>query len=386
MGFEVAIWRGISVFRVLSLLYAAALVVRWAELLAYPVWAGAVVAVMVVWTGIATYAYARPDWRRWPLLVADLAITYSCMLATGLVAGDDYLAAGAPPLTSAWVACPVLAWAVLGGRRWVFVLAFGYLAAEVVIRGGLQGGMGDMFRFGIGQAIISGVVLILLSGYAVGYMATIAAEVEERLARAVELEARTRERERLARSIHDSVLQVLAMVQRRSDELGGEAVELGRMAGEQESALRSLIGMANGPQAGTGQEVDLRERLEPCATPTVTVSVPATEVPMDPHVAEEVDAAVRAALANIKAHCPDGTRAWILVEDAGNEVLVTVRDDGPGMPEGRVAAAEADGRLGVAQSIKGRIRDLGGEVAITSSLGMGTEVELRTPRRPVSRG
>ena len=49
------------------------------------------------------------------------------------------------------------------------------------------------------------------------------------------------ERARLARAVHDGVLQVLALIQRRGRELGGESAELGRMAGEQESALRALI-------------------------------------------------------------------------------------------------------------------------------------------------
>ena len=52
---------------------------------------------------------------------------------------------------------------------------------------------------------------------------------------------RPSERARLARAVHDGVLQVLALVQRRGAELGGEAAELGRLAGEQEAALRALI-------------------------------------------------------------------------------------------------------------------------------------------------
>ena len=49
------------------------------------------------------------------------------------------------------------------------------------------------------------------------------------------------ERARLARAVHDGVLQVLALVQRRGTELGGDLAELGRVAGEQEMRLRSLI-------------------------------------------------------------------------------------------------------------------------------------------------
>jgi signal transduction histidine kinase len=70
----------------------------------------------------------------------------------------------------------------------------------------------------------------------------------------------------------------------------------------------------------------------------------------------------------------------VLIDDEGAAVGVTVRDDGPGIPEGRLAEAAADGRLGVSQSIHGRIRDLGGSVSLTSAAGAGTEVRLRVPR------
>jgi hypothetical protein len=62
---------------------------------------------------------------------------------------------------------------------------------------------------------VNGTVLLLLAGVVIGYMATLTTDAERRLQRATELEAATRERERLARGIHDSVLQVLALVQRR---------------------------------------------------------------------------------------------------------------------------------------------------------------------------
>ena len=88
--------------------------------------------------------------------------------------------------------------------------------------------------------------------------------------------------------------------------------------------------------------------------------------------------AVGAAVDNARTH--GGTDAWLLVEDEPDGVTVTVRDDGPGIPEGRLVQAARDGRLGVAQSICGRVRDLGGTVDVHSAPGQGTEVELRVPR------
>jgi signal transduction histidine kinase len=61
-------------------------------------------------------------------------------------------------------------------------------------------------------------------------------------------------------------------------------------------------------------------------------------------------------------------------------VTVSVRDDGAGFGEGRLAMAAAEGRLGVSHSIVGRIREVGGTASLTSSPGLGTEVELRVSR------
>src|SRR6266508_6843425 len=51
-------------------------------------------------------------------------------------------------------------------------------------------------------------VLLVLAGIAVGHVARLNVDASVRLERAIELEAATRERDRLARGIHDSVLQV----------------------------------------------------------------------------------------------------------------------------------------------------------------------------------
>jgi signal transduction histidine kinase len=190
---------------------------------------------------------------------------------------------------------------------------------------------------------------------------------------------------------------VLALVQRRGAELGGEAAELGRLAGAQETALRALVGVGPGvgPGAGSGDrpggrpgdgpagDADLRAVLNPYASASVSLATPAHPVPLPAAVAGELALAVGAALANVAQHCPAGTRAWVLVEAEAAEVTVTVRDDGPGIPPGRLDQAASDGRLGVAQSIRGRVRDLGGSVAISSAPGQGTEVELRVPRTAV---
>ncbi|MCP3784389.1 DUF5931 domain-containing protein [Micromonospora sp. A3M-1-15] len=365
-GLEVPLWRSIAVFRFASLAYVGALVLRDAHRYAHPVAAGGVLLGMLAWTGVTTAGYGRPAGRRWPLLLADLGVVLAIMLATPWVIGRAALSSGVPTLTVAWLAGPVLAWAVSGGRR------RGAVAALVL------GGADLATRERIGQSSLTGVILLLLAGVVVGHVARLAVEAEARLQRAVELEAATRERERLARDIHDSVLQVLALVRRRGADLDGEAAELARLAGEQEAALRALIGRARAAPDGAGDARDLRDLLDRYASTSVQVAAPATPVPLPGRVAGELAAAVGAALDNVTRHA--GGRAWVLIEDEGETVTVSVRDEGPGIPDGRLAEAAAQGRLGVAQSIRGRVADLGGEVRILSAPGTGTEIELTVPR------
>jgi signal transduction histidine kinase len=330
----------------------------------------AVVAGMGAWTAFATWAYAAPSRRRWPLLTADLAVAAAALFASVLVIDPGWLARGAPTLPMAWVAAPVLAFAVAWGRRWATVAALVLSTVDGLVRGFDN------------DVVVNGLVLLLLAGLVVGYLNTIAATAERRMQEATKLEAANRERERLARGIHDSVLQALTFIQRRGSELGGPAAELGRLAGEQSTVLRTLVGAGPAESAGPGQAstVDLRALLRPYGSPLVSVAVPATAVPLPAAMAGEVRAAVVAALSNVDAHAQTDGRAHVLVEDEGHTVTVTVRDDGVGLAPDRLAEAEAAGRLGVAQSIRGRIRDVAGTVTITSRPGAGTEVELRVPR------
>ncbi|WFE42197.1 DUF5931 domain-containing protein [Micromonospora sp. WMMD998] len=365
-GLEGPLWRSLAVFRFASLAYVGVLVLRDGGQYAHPVAAGGVLLGMLAWSGVTTAGYRRPAGRRRPLLLADLLVVLAIILATPWVVGRPALAAGVPVLTSAWIGGPVLAWAVAGGRRWGTVAALVLGAADLATRDPIN------------PSAFTGAILLLLAGVVVGHVARLAVEAEARLQRAVELEAATRERERLARDIHDSVLQVLSLVRRRGADLDGEAAELARLAGEQEAALRSLIGRAGAAPERGGDNRDLRDLLDRYASGQVQVAAPATPVPLPARAAGELAAAVGAALDNVTRHA--GGRAWVLIEDEEETVTVSVRDEGPGIPDGRLAEAAAQGRLGVAQSIRGRVADLGGDVRIVSAPGAGTEIELTVPR------
>lgn len=358
MRLDTALWRALAVYRLAALLYAAASMVAFSDTYARPLLGWAVLAAMAIWTAAAAVLYSRPARRGWPLLALDLAVTVAALVSSVLVLERDRILAGDPTLTVSWAAAPVIAWAVHAGWRGGAAAALGVGAGVLVERGGAS------------QATVNSLVLLLLVGTVVGYVVTLARDAEVAYASAVQLQAAAAERERLSRSVHDGVLQALALVSRRSDD-----PELAALAAEQESSLRALV--AGPAVAAPIGEADLRPLLPSGAD--LHVAAPASPVLLPTSVARELAAAVAAAVDNARAHA--GGPVWLLVEDEPEGVTVTVRDDGPGIPAGRLEQAEAEGRLGVAQSIRGRVADLGGTVLVESPPGQGTEVELHVPRR-----
>jgi signal transduction histidine kinase len=392
MSVEQPLWSALTAYRVLTMGYALALYVHAYDAYTRPLGAGAYLAVLALWTLATVRRVSSAERCTPPFLAVELAVALTGILLTPVVDTQARIDAGGPTLPSIWTAGAVLGFAIKKGWRWAAGASLLVGAANVVAAGGFA------------QDTVHNVLLVCIASIAIGYVVEVARASERTLARALQIEAATRERERLARDIHDSVLQVLAMVQRRGAAIGGEAAELGRLAGEQEAALRTLVSSGvvpevPAPRAAAGSpssssaavpppeedgSCDVRALLSAYAGSRVSFAEPGAPVPLPAAAARELTAAVGAALDNVRRHArgPSGeeARAWILLEDEPDAVVVTVRDDGPGIPPGRLEDAEAEGRMGVALSIRGRLRDLGGDAELVSVPGQGTEVELRVPK------
>ena len=360
----VPLWRAVVAFRLLSL---AAAVGGW--LLTrdeYPGTAAPVtlLVLMALWTAVSGVAYSQRAGRGTRTAVVDLGVTVALLAGVLTTQSREALAAGAPVLTSLWVAGPAFALALARGRDGGLAGALVLWAAVTALRGRI----GDQELFNL--------VLFVVSAVVVGYAATTTRRATLALQEATATAAAAAERERLSRSIHDGVLQVLAAVRRRGEQIGGEAADLARLAAEQAVALRALMTAAPTTAAG---RTDLAATLRLLATPRVQVVTPAGPVRLPTRVADDLAAVVREALANVEAHAGEQARAWVTVEEQDDAVLVTVRDDGAGIAPGRLAAAAGDGHRGVSHSIRGRVHDLGGRVELRTSPGAGTEWELTVP-------
>lgn len=369
---EDTMFRALAVLRVLVLLNMLGLnAYRWKTSFDRPGAAFVALAAITAWTGFALWAYDDPRRRRPPLLVADLVVTLAAILVTPYVKVPHVHAT----LPGFWVMGAVLAWALHWHWR-------GGLAAAAAVT------LADLsVRVEVVQTTYSNIFLLILGGLVVGYCTGLLKEMAAARDEAEREAAVAAERARLARAVHDGVLQVLSLVQRRGLEIGGDAAELGRLAGEQEHALRALVQggsvrpPSTAPSAGqpVGQGADLVAALSALQSRTVTVSAPADQVVLPSDVVDELVAVVRACLDNVARHVGEEAPAWVLVEDLDGSVVVSVRDEGPGIPDGRLDEACAEGRLGVSESICGRMDDLGGTAKLVSIPGQGTEWELTVP-------
>jgi len=362
------LWRAAVILRVLTLLFALGVI--------YYHWSGyqrnwlALVmgAAMTLWTVAIAYRYLHPNDRNlMAFSIVDLVICCAIMTSSRWVLTQAQLDGPAVPLVpTVWVTGVVAAGAIRGGA----------------IGGTVFGAVVAAFNYGVrgyvNTDLTRDLMLLVGIGFVLGLAATAQRRSAERLAEALRVEAATAERERLARSIHDGVLQVLARVRRRGAELGGEAAELATLAGQQEVALRALVSSA--PAASEDGMADLGARLKVLETDRVAVSVPATPVLVAAVSATELTAAVREALINVEKHAGPAAKAWVLIEDLGSEIVVSVRDDGVGIEPGRVAEAEREGRMGIAGSLRGRVAGLGGTVNLETAPGEGVEWEIRVPR------
>ncbi|MGW5308757.1 MacS family sensor histidine kinase [Nocardia thailandica] len=369
------LWRAAQAFRLVTLLYAVGQQIASVPYYENQRLSWVLVAVMAIWSGVSAlllsqwyFPAAAARIRGW-VVVGDQVVTIALIASTRLVADYDWYHGHQTLPTTLWIANSVISMAILLGP--VAGVASGLLMSAVVVTVREQWGQ-DVWGDATAPVLVS-------VGLALGLAADTAQRAQRQLERALRLTAAAEERERLSRQVHDGVLQVLAYIKRRGTEIGGAATELADRAGEQEVALRVLISEQAARPETDAAEVDLRSLLTAQATPSVSVATPGEPVLAASWTAKEIAAAVATALSNVTLHAGPGAKAYVLLEDTGDELVVAVRDDGPGIPAGRLDAARAEGRMGVSRSIVGRVTELGGTADLLTD-DDGTEWEFRIPR------
>jgi signal transduction histidine kinase len=246
----------------------------------------------------------------------------------------------------------------------------------------------DVYRGGFGIALVVGAALLFL--YANGALgeardvvlavvvagtalSLILAPFLWRLGRNLATERseriRSQERAEVAAHLHDSVLQTLALMQKRAD----DPKEVAALARRQERELRAWLFDGDAGRDGDSLAAAL-ERV--AAEVEDDHGVPIDVVTVGDRTLDErgvaLVAATREALTNAAKFAADAAPVAVYAEMNEQTAQVFVRDRGPGF---EATSIPAD-RRGVRESIIARMERHGGKATIRSTPGAGTEVEL----------
>ncbi|MCX5194904.1 PspC domain-containing protein [Streptomyces sp. NBC_00249] len=196
---------------------------------------------------------------------------------------------------------------------------------------------------------------------------------EERLMR-----IRAQERAEVAAHVHDSVLHTLTLIQRNAEDVG----EVRRLARAQERELRNWLYKPEGTGKDEAEEpATLAEAVKKSAAEVedhhgVPIEVVVVgDCPLDDKLGAQIQAA-REAMVNAAKYGGEGGPVQVYAEVDGPTVFVSVRDRGPGFDFDAVP----DDRMGVRESIIGRMQRNGGTAVLRSAPEGGTVVELEMER------
>ena len=311
------------------------------------------------------------DHRRHLAIASATAAILVAARAIGLWPGDGIMlpaAAAAVGTAAAWMhgAIPRAASPNTWLRRSIQIVAgVTLLGAGVVSLASRTGGLANV---GTSTSAIAVVV---------GGLAMFGAPAFGRILRYLDEERsmRIREDERatVAAHLHDSVLQSLVLIQRSDDPR-----RMASLARRQERELRAwlydrmLVGEPASLHAAI-EALDDRDRDRPRRPRRSRHRRRSTA---RRGVEGAASAAIREALVNAARHA-DVDRVDVFVEADDAELTGFVRDTGCGFDRAQIP----DDRRGINDSIVGRVQRVGGTAVLTSQPGVGTEVELRVPRR-----
>ena len=192
---------------------------------------------------------------------------------------------------------------------------------------------------------------------------------QARLLKRVEGEiADRRARDEVGRVMHDTVLQTLALVERRAAD--GDP-ELAKAAREADRDLRAfLFGSAGREVSDLGTRIRAQvERVRDGHDTPVTVNVVDEGCRLGPHEQDLFARAIGEAVANALEHAVANQIVVFAETDDAGQVFASVNDDGMGFDPTAPRAGH-----GLDESIVGRIDSIGGQVEISSAIGRGTEV------------
>ena len=356
---EESLHHGLAVLRWASLAWTAGVVAFGMHNLRHPMIAWGLViagaALAACTTGVLRFSPLRLS--RPLIVLAQPAFGMALLIADGWVFRNGHVASGSQNLAASWPLLGVIT-AGIGLGPWVGLVCGAVVTAGRPL-GALTNGVGHIAAH-TATSYLSTLVFYALSGAMAGWIT--------RLLRRVETEVLARRaRDEVAMTLHDTVLQTLAVVVRRTATTDPVLADLARST---DRDLRAWL--RDGPVAAP---TDLAGALRRAAQLPGLAIEPIVNVVDDGSVdtAAWLDAfagAAGEAVRNADKHA-NATRIVVYGEVDDGRVFVSVHDDGGGFD-----VADVPDGSGLAGSITARIAAIGGRTEINSLRGRGTEVKM----------
>lgn len=314
-------------------------------------------AVLVTIGLVITYRRSAERLVRPLPIVAEIAVGAVMLFADTWVYGAVHSQA----LPTVWPIAAIFTVAVAGGTRAAVVTGIGLglsrYAGWLMFPYLTDDGPWSLSR-------VASTVLFGVAGLVAGYLL----EQQEHSDRAI---TGFRAREEVARTLHDGVLQTLAVVQRRSEDPA--LVDLART---QEHELREYLfaGSTVDDDIATALRAAARRAEQRYGLRVQVVTAPDLPGGSDDAI-HAVRGAVNEALTNASKHGgAESVTIYAEPDDDGHHadaVFVSVKDNGTGFDPATVTNGE-----GLDRSIRARIEGLGGRVEIDGRPGRGAEVRM----------
>lgn len=205
--------------------------------------------------------------------------------------------------------------------------------------------------------------------------------------------ATERERERIAREMHDGLAQALGYLHMHlgsletrispgvQDGIRDELRSMKKMAGEAYEEIRqSIFGLRTMVSRGLGLIPSLTEYLHDFSQQNgipVDLQIGNNRTTtFSPDVEVQLVRIIQEALANIRKHA-HATRAVVRFDVEGDRCCVTIRDDGRGFDPGKIPK-DGSRHFGL-QAMRERAEGIAGTLEIEAAPGLGTTILVRVP-------
>ncbi len=324
----------------------------------------AVVLMLAVATLATVLARADPDRLRRPSwVVSETVVVLVLAVADGWVFERGHVFTTSQNLATEWPLIAAVSVAIAAGPFAAGAVGFLFGPARL-----LSAALNDFSDFGRRHLVASLATALFYAamGALIGWLITLLRRSEDEI-------SHRRARDEMARVLHDTVLQTLALVDRRA---GSSDPELAATARQADRDLRAFLFADPTNPGETSLRARIQSHVERASAGSelrVVVNVLDDGCRVAHRTQDALARAIGESVANALEHGAPTSVVVFAETLSADEVFASVRDDGHGFD----ATGDSFG-VGIRESIIARMHDVGGAASIVSAPGNGTEVKLWT--------